>query len=219
MSVTVNDCRIFKEQKLSDNVEKTRLLIMVVFSFLIFCTLHDVKAYSAISDTVTESIFGNLNWQPDALNSYSEVIGNYEIVLTTDPLSPEVNQVTHMQFKVFNYNQGIYGDKSNYAETGVNHFLMGIRMYYGDKLVDTIPPQLHQGNLWNTDYVFRESGNHVLKIDLYDTEKDNSLITYIFNVPVSTSYGPIFTYIVVVAAIGFASTIIWIKISMAKKQS
>lgn len=196
-----------------------RSFLLASSCFLLVFTLHSVRAYSPAYNTITDSIFGDLNWQPDALNSNSQVIGNYEIVLTTDPFTPKVNQVTHMQFKIFNYNQGVYGDRSNYAETGVNHFLMGLGIYYNDKLVDTIAPQTHQGNLLNIDYVFHESGNHVLKVDLYNTGKDNQMITYVFNVPVLTSYGSIFTYIVVVAAIGFTSIIIWIKISMVKKQS
>jgi hypothetical protein len=200
-------------------VKKKQSFLWVLSCFLVVFTLHNVDAFSTLYNTNTDSIFGDLNWQPDALNSNSQVIGNYEIVLTTDPFTPKVNQVTHMQFKIFNYNQGVYGDRSNYAETGVNHFLIGFRIYYNDRLVDTIPPQQHQGNLLNIDYVFHESGNHVLKVDLYNTGKGNQLITYVFNVPVLTGYGSIFTYVVVVAAIGLASIIIWIKISVVKKRS
>ena len=90
------------------------------YCFLIFFTFHYASAELPLHNVSLEGIFGILNWQPDALNSDSEVIGNYEVIITTEPIIPAMDQVTHIQFKVFNYNQGTYGDKSNYAEIGVN---------------------------------------------------------------------------------------------------
>ncbi|MDE1830483.1 MAG: hypothetical protein KGI25_09190, partial [Thaumarchaeota archaeon] len=84
----------------------------------------NVYAESPTIGSVLNNFFGGLKWQPDSLNAESEVIGNYQVVITTNPLTPMVNQTTHMEFKVYNYNQGVYGDNSNYAETGVNHFTM-----------------------------------------------------------------------------------------------
>ena len=165
------------------------------------------------------SLFGGLQWQPDALNSESEVIGNYQVVITTNPLNPRVNQTTHIEFKVYNYNQGVYGDKANYAETGVNHFTMGVRVFYNDNLVDEFLPQFHNGNSWSVDYTFHRSGNHVLKVDLYDMGKDNQVVTYIFNMPVDTIFGPIFQYVLIAASAALAGTIIWVKFVMMKKKT
>ncbi|MGB9003673.1 MAG: hypothetical protein WCC52_07705, partial [Nitrosotalea sp.] len=89
---------------------------------------------------------------------------------------------------------------------------------YNDQLVDTIPPALHKGDSWSFDYVFAKSGNHVLKVDLYNIDKDDNLETYIFNVPVLTSYGSIFSYLMVTASIAVASILIWMKISMSKQK-
>ncbi len=195
-----------------------RLIILAIISgcFFIFSS-HYVNAESPSS--ILNNFFGGLNWQPDALNSESEVIGNYQVVVTTSPISPMVNQTTHMEFKVFNYNQGVYGDKSNYAEMGVNHFTMGIRFFYNDELVDEILPQIHKGYSWNTDYTFHKSGNYVLKIDLYDSGKDSKVVTYIFNIPVATSFGPIFEYILLAATMALAGTLLWVKFKMKKKIS
>ncbi len=193
-----------------------RVIILAIISgcFVIFSS-PCVSAESP--DSIFNNFFGELNWQPDALNSESEVIGNYQVVVTTSPISPIVNQTTHMEFKIYNYNQGVYGDKSNYAEMGVNHFTMGIRIFYNDKLVDEILPQVHKGYSWKMDYAFHKSGNYVLKIDLYDTDKDNTVITYIFNIPVATSFGPIFEYILLAAAMALAGTLLWVKVMMKKK--
>lgn len=197
---------------------KIRKSPVIIFScLLIVITFHNVSAYQSFADKITGSIFGDLSWEPEPLTSDSEVIGNYEVILVTDPYTPSVNQITHMQLKVFNYNQGPYGDKSNYASIGVNHFYMGIRVYYNDHLVDTIPPAFHKGDSWSFDHVFKESGNHVLKVDLYDIDKSNGVETYIFNVPVLTSFGSIFTYLLIAASIAVASVLIWMKILMSKK--
>ena len=190
---------------------------MLGCSFLIFA-FHSVNAELPSASSIFNNFFGGLKWQPDALNSESEVIGNYQVVVTTNPITPAVNQTTHMEFKVYNYNQGMYGDKSNYAETGVNHFTMGVRVFYNDELVDEFLPQLHKGNSWSMDYTFHRSGNHVLKIDLYDMDKDNQVVTYIFNIPVNTIFGPIFEYILIAAAIALAGTLIWVRFVMMKKK-
>ena len=192
------------------------IILSMLAVFFIMFTSHSVNA-ELPSDSIFNNFFSGLKWQPDALNAESEVIGNYQVVITTDPLTPVVNQTTHMEFKVYNYNQGVYGDKSNYAETGVNHFVMGIRVFYNDGLVDEILPQLHKGNSWNMDYTFHRSGNHVLKIDLYDTDRNNQVVTYIFNIPVNTIFGPVFEYILIAAAIALAGTLIWVRFVMMKK--
>ncbi len=186
---------------------------------LVVCTFHDVTARSTVLDASGEGIFGTLNWQPDALNSNSEAIGNYEVVVTTDTLNPTINQTTHIQFKVFNYNQGYYRDKLNYAEIGVNHFTMGVRLYHNDILMHEFLPQYHDGSSWSTDYVFTKSGNYVLKVDLYNIDKDNNVVTYIFNIPVYTTFGPIFQYIIISAAAAFAIVLIWVKLVMMKNKT
>ncbi len=169
------------------------------------------------SGSIISNLFGGLQWQPDALNSESQVIGNYQVVVSTDPLSPRVNDTTHFSFKVYNYNQGAYANGNSYAETGVNHFTMGIRVFYNDHMVDEILPQTHKGNSFSFDYTFHRSGNHVLMVDLYDTSKNTPVITYIFNIPVDTFFGPIFQYILIAAAVAVSGTVLWVRFGMVKK--
>ncbi|MDE1830685.1 MAG: hypothetical protein KGI25_10230, partial [Thaumarchaeota archaeon] len=87
-----------------------------------------------------------------------------------------------------------------------------------DQLVDEILPQLHKGNSWSMDYTFHRSGNHVLKIDLYDADRNNQVITYIFNIPVNTIFGPIFEYILIAGAVALTGTLLWVKFVMMKKK-
>lgn len=200
-------------------MRKIKIILPVCFCILVIFVSHDASAELPILNTSVDGIFGSLNWQPDALNSDSEAIGNYEVIITTDPISPAIDQVTHIQFKVFNYNQGSYGDKLNYAEMGVNHFTMGVRIYHNDVLVHEFLPQYHDGSSWSTDYIFTQSGNHVLKVDLYNFDKDHNVVTYIFNVPVSTKFGPIFQYIIVAAVAAFAIILAWVGFSMKRKKT
>jgi len=198
-------------------VKKIRLILPTCFCILIIFASHDASAKLPILDMSGEGIFGAMNWQPDALNSDSEAIGNYEVVVATDTFSPTIGQTVHIQFKVYNYNQGYYRDKLNYAEMGVNHFTMGVRVYHNDVLVHEFLPQYHEGSSWSTNYTFTKSGNYVLRVDLYNFDKDNKVVTYIFNIPVSTEFGPIFQYIVIAAAASFAIVLIWVKLTMMKK--
>lgn len=198
-------------------MKKIEILGAICTLALCVIAFHTVNAQSSAPRSFF-NLFGSLNWQPDAPNAESEVIGNYQVVVTTDPLTPRVNQTTHLEFKVYNYNQGVYGDNSNYAETGVNHFVMGVRIFDNDRLVGQFLPQMHRGNSWSTDYVFGESGNHVLKVDLYNTGKDNQVITYIFNIPVDTIFGPIFQYLLIAASTAFAITLVWVKLAKMKKR-
>lgn len=200
-------------------MRRIRTILPACLCILIIFTPHYVSAVLPITDMSVESIFGSLNWQPDALNSDSEAIGNYEVVITTDPVSPTIDQVTHIQFKVFNYNQGAYGDKLNYAEMGVNHFTMGVRIYHNDVLVHEFLPQYHEGSSWSANYTFTQSGNHVLKVDLYNFDKDHNVVTYIFNVPILTKFGPIFQYIIVAAVAAFAIVLTWAWFAMKRKKT
>ncbi|MDH2907153.1 MAG: hypothetical protein PXX83_03550 [Candidatus Nitrosotalea sp.] len=184
---------------------------------MIIFASHDASAKLPILDMSGEGIFGAMNWQPDALNSDSEAIGNYEVVVATDTFSPTIGQTVHIQFKVYNYNQGYYRDKLNYAEMGVNHFTMGVRVYHNDVLMHEFLPQYHDGSSWSTNYTFTKSGNYVLRVDLYDFDKNNNVVTYIFNIPVSTEFGPIFQYIIIAAAAAFATVLVWVKLTMMKK--
>ncbi len=195
---------------------KKTIISFTCYCLLIIFAFHYASAEFPLHNASVEGIFGALNWQPDALNSDSEVIGNYEVIIATEPIIPAINQVTHIQFKVFNYNQGTYGDKSNYAEMGVNHFTMGVRIYHNDVLVHEFLPQYHDGSSWSTNYTFTQSGNHVLKIGLYNFDSHHNVVTYIFNVPVSTKFGPIFQYIIVAAVAAFAIIMTWVIFAMKK---
>ncbi len=153
------------------------------------------------------------------LNSESEAIGKYEVQIATDPEIPAANQPFKLQFRVLNYEASTYLNSFNTAETEVDHFRMGARIFYNDQLVDTIPPQSHNGGEWITNYVFHESGNHVVEVDLYDAGNNGETITYTFNVTALNIFGPLFVYIISAGGLGCFVLIIWIWISKKRMKS
>ena len=52
----------------------------------------------------------------------------------------------------------------------VDRFTMGIRIFYNDQQVNAILPTTIENAHWDIDYVWKNVGNHVVKIDLYDME-------------------------------------------------
>ena len=154
------------------------------------------------------------------LNSGDETIGNYEIQIATDPEIPTANQPFKLSFRVLNHESA--SNILNSLDTRVSevdHFRMGARIYYNNELVSTIPVQDFTGGEWSTKYIFHESGNHVVYVDLYDVGPNGQMLTYDFNVSVLDIFGPIFQYIISAGGIGSFVLLLWIVISRRKVKS
>ena len=151
------------------------------------------------------------------LNSDDQTIGNYEVQVATDPEIPAANQHFKLSFRVLNYQSATnilnaFDTKSS----DVDHFRMGARIYYNDNLVGTIPVQSFSKGEWSTDYVFHESGNHVLVMDLYDVGPNGQPLTYTFNISVLDVFGPIFQYIISSGGIACAAILLWLLVTRKK---
>jgi len=181
-------------------VNFSRVLLVVFFVFLIIPAIQVASAHSP-------------------LNSESEAIGKYEVQIATDPEIPAANQPFKLQFRVLNYEASTFLNSFNTAQTEVDHFRMGARIYYNGELVDTILPQLHQGGEWSTNYVFHESGNHVVEVDLYDAGTNGETITYTFNVTALNIFGPLFVYVISAGGFGCFVLLIWILITKKRTKS
>jgi len=154
------------------------------------------------------------------LNSDSETIGNYEIQIATVPEIPAVNEPFKLEFRVLNYIQSTnYLNSFNTQNSEVDHFRMGVRVFYNDKLIDTIPPQSHNGGQWVLPYTFHESGNHVVEVDLYDAGKNGETLTYQFNVSALSIFGPLFIYIISAGGFGAFAIIIWALITKKRMKT
>ena len=131
------------------------------------------------------------------LNSDDQTIGNYEVQVATDPEIPEANHPFKLSFRVLNHQSASNILNSlNTQVSEVDHFRMGLRIYYNDELVGTIPVQNINKGEWSTYYTFHETGNHVLNFDLYDVGPDGKTLTYMYNITILNVFGNIFPYII-----------------------
>ena len=132
-------------------------------------------------------------------NSAEETLGGYRVQVATLPEFPQIGEKSQILFRV--------GDKDLKE---VDHFTMGIRFFYNDKQVDAIEPQLHQGGHYELDYVWKNSGNHVVRIDLYDMGGKSGILTYTFNMGTQSPCGYIFIIAITVGALSLGVVVIYI---------
>ncbi|MDE1770600.1 MAG: FixH family protein [Thaumarchaeota archaeon] len=117
-------------------------------------------------------------------------IGNYEIKIETTPPVPEVAKNTQIHFLVLDQNGN-----------PVDNFRIGIQIYYNDVLQSSFLPADHNLGRYDLDYTFSESGNHVIRVDLYDL-KNGQILSHAFNVGVLNVYMNMFTYLVIAGVSG-----------------
>ena len=166
-----------------------RLFLVVFFGFSLTPAIYDASAHSQ-------------------LNSATDWIGNYKVQIATLPEIPTTGEKNQILFRVLDNN-----------DNEVEKFRMGFRIYYNDMLVDTMPPEFHEGGHWETDYVFHESGNHVFRVDLYDVGENGGIITYTFNVSTLTSFGNYFLYVISAGGIACMVLVIWILLSRKRRMT
>ena len=65
----------------------------------------------------------------------------------------------------------------------------------------------HQDGHWETDFVFVEPGNHILKVDLYDMPDSDGVLRYTFNISTQSPFGYLFIFAITIGAIMLASVI------------
>lgn len=131
-------------------------------------------------------------------------IGNYEIKIETTPPVPETGKNTSIHFLVLDENG-----------RPVDNFRMGLQIYHNDDLEVSFPPADHSSGRYDLDYVFQESGNHVIRVDLFDL-KNGEILSHAFNVGVLNFYMNMFTYLVIAGLTGAAGIIIAIIIFQKK---
>ena len=126
----------------------------------------------------------------------SATIGDYEIKVETTPPVPEAGKITTIHFLVLDQN-----------ENPVDNFRMGVQIYYNDNIVNSFPSADHSSGKWDLDYTFKESGNHVIRVDLVDFKK-GGMLSYAFNVSVLNFYMNLFTYLIIAGLAGAGGIII-----------
>jgi len=127
-------------------------------------------------------------------NSSEKFEAGYRVQVATLPEFPQIGEPSQFRVKV----------TEGFDYEDVDRFRMGIRVYFNEQLVDTIPPKSIEGAYWDFDYVWRNQGIHIIKVDLYDMKDTQGVITYIFNMGTQSPFGYIFFTAITVGAMGLA---------------
>lgn len=126
-------------------------------------------------------------------NSAEQFYGGYRVQVATAPEFPQIGEPSQLLVRVTD---------ADFNE--VDRFTMGIRFFYNGEQVDAIQPQSHEGGHWDYEYVWRQEGNHIVKIDLYDMGGKSGILTYTFNMGTQSPFGYIFIISITIGALTFA---------------
>jgi len=165
--------------------------------FLIFILIF--SSYSGFDSVYGHSMF----------NSAEQSYGGYRVQVATAPEFPQIDEPSQFLIKVtkgFDYDE-------------VDEFTMGIRVDYNDQQVDAIPPTLVQGSHWDFDYVWKNIGNHIVKVDLYDMEGSDGILTYTFNMGTQSPFGFVFLGAITTGALVFLGVMLYIYLPQILKKS
>lgn len=144
-------------------------------------------------------------------NSAEQFVGGYRVQVATLPEFPEIGKTSQILLKVTDKD---FND--------VERFTVGIRFFYHDQQIDAIQPQSVIGSHLDLDYVWKNQGNHIVKIDLYDMEGESGILTYTFNMSTQSPFGQIFIVAITIGASMFAIVVGYIylpKILRSKTRS
>ena len=125
-------------------------------------------------------------------NSSEKFEAGYRVQVATLPEFPEIGGPSTFLVRV----------SEGFEYTEVDRFTMGIRIYYNEELVDTIPVTHIEGSHWDIDYVWKNSGNHIVKVDLYNIGENQGITTYTFNMGTQNPFGYIFFIAIAIGAMG-----------------
>ena len=151
----------------------------------------------------------NLAYGHSMFNSAEQSIGGYRVQVATAPEFPQIDEPSQFLIKVtkgFDYDE-------------VEDFTMGIRVYYNEQQVDAIPPTLVEGSHWDFDYVWRNIGNHIVRVDLYDMGNSDEILTYTFNMGTQSPFGFLFIGAITTGAFVFVGVMLYVYLPKILKKS
>jgi len=163
---------------------------------LIFIILF--SSISAVNTVYAHSLF----------NSAEEFYGGYRVQVATTPEFPQIDEPSQFLVRVTN---------ADFEE--VDNVTMGIRIFYNDQQVNTIPPTTIKTGHWDINYIWKNQGNHIVLIDLYNMEGTKETLTYTFNMGTQNPFGVIFITAITIGAVTFAVIIGYIYLPGFLKKS
>ena len=153
----------------------------------------------------TINLFSDADAHP-LFNSGEEWIGDHRVQISTLPEIPAVDEEIQVLLRVVN---------ADFQE--LDQFTLGLRIFYGGEQIDAIMPKTYQNGHVEMDYLFENSGNHVIRVDLYDVSKDGQPLTYTFNLSAQNPFG--FIFIGAITTGGIITAIIFMYVYLSKRRS
>lgn len=154
--------------------------------FLVFLALFTIPLFS---DAYAHSMF----------NSAEQFEGGYRVQVATLPEFPQIGEKSQILFRVTD---------ENFEE--VDRFTMGVRIFFNDQQIDAILPQSYETGHHEFDYIWRNSGNHIVRVDLYDMGENSGVLTYTFNLSTQSPFGYIFIIAITIGALTLAVVVAYI---------
>lgn len=132
-------------------------------------------------------------------NSAESTLGGYRVQVATLPEFPEIGEPSQILFRVTDI---------DFEE--VDRFTLGARIFYNGQQIDTIPPRSYEGGHVEMDFVWKNSGNHIVRVDLYDMDGTSGVLTYTFNMGTQSPFGYIFFIAITVGALALGIVVTYI---------
>jgi len=132
-------------------------------------------------------------------NSAESFLGGYRVQVATLPEFPQIGEPSMILFRVTDV---------DFEE--VDRFTLGVRFFYNGQQIDAIPPETYEGGHVDKEYVWENSGNHIVRVDLYDMEGSSGVLTYTFNMGTQSPFGQIFFISIIIGALVLTGVIIYI---------
>ena len=162
----------------------TKKRSVLILSFLILFSI------TGLNETFAHSMF----------NSAESFNGGYRVQVATAPEFPQIDEPSQFMIRV---TEGF-----DYEE--VDRFTMGIKVFYNDKQVDAIPPTVIEGSHWDFDYVWRNSGNHIVEVYLYNMPNSPESLSFKFNMGTQSPFGQIFIIAITIGALSMTGVFLYI---------
>ncbi len=132
-------------------------------------------------------------------NSAESTLGGYRVQVATLPEFPQIGETSQILFRVTDI---------DFEE--VDRFTLGARFFYNDQQIDAIPPKSYDGGHVELDYVWENSGNHIVRVDLYDMDRTSGVLTYTFNMGTQNPFGYIFIISITIGALALGIVVTYI---------
>jgi len=123
-------------------------------------------------------------------NSAESTLGGYRVQVATLPEFPEIGETSQILFRVTDV---------DFEE--VERFTLGARIFYNGQQIDAIPPKSYEGAHVEMDRVWENSGNHIVRVDLYDMPGTSGVLTHTFNMGTQSPFGYIFFAAITIGAL------------------